>query len=829
MTTKRYSEEKLKRQVELEVEGVERGIEHYQRLKEKAKEEGKLTDLPSGYGLLQLAIEPLITAIDDYKIPRRGGMWTARTRTFLQQFDSVEAAFIIARTMINAVSDTTNLQTPSIKIVKHLIDHLEYVRFKAEMPKYLKAIEKDLDSRGSTEIHRRKVILAAKHRMVGYEENSYSKTDKLQIGAKLINLFIENTGLVEKVRDIETSGWLLQPTEVATQWLEKQDEVIELLNPVYLPMIIEPVDWTALFAGGFLSNTQSYKLKLVKTRNKEALEALTNKEMPEVYESVNHLQKTPWRINKRILQIIEEAKQVSSGLAGLPRPDDEPKPPKPWNSDEEFEYYKENRPEIIKEYNKKAEAVEMRRRTEKGRRIALALKMNIARQFKNEPEMFFVYTLDFRGRVYPVQSYLNPQGDDVSKGLLEFSEGKPLTDRGVYWLKVQLANKYGVDKVSFEDRVAWVDEHEQYILDSARRPLNGEKFWTEADSPFQFLAACFEYLGYHEEGSSYISHLPIAMDGTCNGLQHFSAMLKDRKGAKATNLLPSEKPQDIYQEVVNVVNVLLSKEAMNEDVSQEDRDLASLWLGKVDRGIAKRNVMTIPYAVTIMGMKDQIREELAKRDGALGEVGAYLGVEDNFQAAYYLAKKIKEAVDEVVIASNDAKEYLQDITRILSKLEKPVYWETPTGFLAYQNYIKQKSTTVNTFWGKSRVKVRLGLRLDTDDLDKRKQAAAISPNFVHSFDAAHLMKTINRAAEEIGIKSFATIHDSFGVHACHTETFNQIIREEFSKQYSKDILKEWTENIKVQLPQELINKLPKLPKQGNLDITKVVESDYFFA
>ena len=40
------------------------------------------------------------------------------------------------------------------------------------------------------------------------------------------------------------------------------------------------------------------------------------------------------------------------------------------------------------------------------------------------------------------------------------------------------------------------------------------------------------------------------MDGSCNGLQNFSAMLRDEVGGKAVNLIPSDKPQDVYMEVV---------------------------------------------------------------------------------------------------------------------------------------------------------------------------------------------------------------------------------------------------------------------------------------
>lgn len=47
--------------------------------------------------------------------------------------------------------------------------------------------------------------------------------------------------------------------------------------------------------------------------------------------------------------------------------------------------------------------------------------------------------------------------------------------------------------------------------------------------------------------STYMSHLPVHMDGSCNGLQHYAALGRDEAGGKAVNLLPSDKPQDVYK------------------------------------------------------------------------------------------------------------------------------------------------------------------------------------------------------------------------------------------------------------------------------------------
>jgi DNA-directed RNA polymerase len=37
---------------------------------------------------------------------------------------------------------------------------------------------------------------------------------------------------------------------------------------------------------------------------------------------------------------------------------------------------------------------------------------------------------------------------DYNRGLLQFSEGKKLGKKGLYWLKIHLANKMGKDKLS---------------------------------------------------------------------------------------------------------------------------------------------------------------------------------------------------------------------------------------------------------------------------------------------------------------------------------------------------------------------------------------------
>ena len=107
----------------------------------------------------------------------------------------------------------------------------------------------------------------------------------------------------------------------------------------------------------------------------------------------------------------------------------------------------------------------------------------------------------------------------------------------------------------------------------------------------------------------------------------------------------------------------------------------------------------------------------------------------------------------------------------------------------------------------------------------RKQVDGIVAHFVHSMDAAHMMLTINRLYAE-GIRHFAMVHDSFGVHACDIDLLHRVLREEFVRIYSEPVLQKFLEEQRQAHPDL---DLPDPPQAGNLDIRQVIESPYFFA
>jgi DNA-directed RNA polymerase len=457
------------------------------------------------------------------------------------------------------------------------------------------------------------------------------------------------------------------------------------------------------------------------------------------------------------------------------------------------------------------------------KRKALSAAIWIAEKYQDFEALYFPHVLDWRGRMYPVSAYVNPQSDDSGKALLEFANGAALGEEGAFWLAVHGANCFGIDKVPFEQRVAWVEQNQDAILDSAVRPLEGSRLWADADDPYLFLAFCMEWAGLMahvargEPQDTFVSHLPVSWDGSCNGLQNFSAMLRDPIGGAATNLVPSDTPADIYQRVAEVASVQVDKDAAKGEVN------AAYWVGKVTRKIAKRPTMTLPYGSGRYGFREQLREELDKI--RLEDNKPYIEG-DEFLCSLYMANTLYDALGQVVVAARQAMDWLQEVASVASQENLPLWWTTPAGMRVMQDYKETKGLQVScTLSGK---RVQMTLQVETEKLDKRKQEQGISPNFVHSLDAAHLMRTVTKCVAA-GIGSFAMVHDSYGTHAGNAGALRDMLREAFVEQYSREVLEEFRRELAEQLSPALQAKLPPVPPTGTLDLSAVNRSEYFFA
>jgi DNA-directed RNA polymerase len=420
---------------------------------------------------------------------------------------------------------------------------------------------------------------------------------------------------------------------------------------------------------------------------------------------------------------------------------------------------------------------------DKSARFEWARSLAMAEEHAQYSDIYFPHRLDFRGRVYAAGTTLHPQGPDECRALLEFADGKPLGERGVFWLGVHGANLFGNDKVSLEDRYAWASRYSDTATRIASDPLTHRE-WTEADKPWSFLAWCFEWgnmLSPPDGGDPayFVSHMPIALDGTCNGLQHYAAMLRDEIGGRAVNLVPGDKPNDVYADVAGVVAAKLF--VLSNTVSPEQWMHERLWQTGIDRTITKRPVMVLPYGGTYKSCHEYTAQALRERVNVREAFG-----EDGHKATHALAKLVWESIGEVVVKAREGMSWLQSVARARAKAGQAVQWTTPSGFVVMQAYRDSTGNRIKTRFSGGLIFFRDHTPGTTPD--ENRQALAVAPNFVHSLDASALMLTVCHCLEQ-GVTSFAMIHDSYGTHAADTDLLAFRLRAAFVQMYMEhDVL-----------------------------------------
>ncbi len=821
---------KLERQFQLEEEMRCAGITAFRNRETQAIQAGQQSTTPVGNTLLRMAVEPTEAALKAFIVEADSGKAGRRHSSVevLKRIDADVAALIVSRVVINCIASRKNAQATITEVGEAIEDEMRFRFFEEQAQAYYAKVTKDMDKRTANYKHKRRVLMGLMHRK-GIEWKHWREDLKFRVGERLVDLFMQATGLIEKIDQTEGKNrtvTYITATERTMELIKDRNTKCELLTPVYLPMIVPPKDWSTPFNGGYRS-TAVRRFTLVKTRNRNYLQDLRNYEMPVVYRAINAMQRSAFAVNADVLAVAKHFRDAGVEVAGLPRNEPPDLPISPLPKGLKKAEMSDEQKIMLTRYKREAGRVHDLRRVWKSKNIAVEATLQTAARFAAEDEMFFVYTMDFRGRVYATTSkFLNPQGDDLSKGLLLAAKGKPIGQTGAYWLCVHLANAIGkcpdtgvkVDKLTFDKRVEYVMEKANQWIEIANAPTEN-LWWTEVDSPWQALAALIEVARWLNEGDEYVSRIFVGMDGSNNGQQHFASMLRDEKTAFSVNVMPCETPQDIYQEVADEASRRVEADAEAGIVE------AQQWKGHVVRAVVKRPVMTYCYGAKEFGFRQQIIEDTIKPWKNTAKPFPF--EDDGWAAARYLAKVVWNAIGAKVAAAANAMEWLQKLAELVAEENLPIKWTTPAGLPVMQEYRQQKTERVKTKLNGSIVK--LSLNRDTDQMDKKDMKNGISPNFVHSMDSSAMMLCINMALDA-GVESFCMVHDSFGVLAADTQVMRQCTRESFRRMYEeRDVMTLFRDEIAEQLLPDNRERIPTLPAKGSLDLSLVLQAEYFFA
>lgn len=721
---------------------------------------------------------------------------------------------------------------------------------------HLKQYFDELSSNSLSAKKRRVVRYAINKARKVLDKDEWTEQDRIGLGAALFQCLLQHSTVSVNGKVVPAFSyekrWIKAPNRLHLKGIVALNEDfqkrivvdhvgISSLVTRYKPMIVPPKLWKSAEEGGYLwLKTELMRYHGCNTQK----DALGTADMSLLYRGLNALGSVPWKINHRILDVAKQCWEKEIALGDIPSRKDYELPPEPIpmapfppGIDVESPAYSQMMAEkqAYRDAVHKFRRIRQRNMDLNSLRCSAMLKLDQAEKFKDFEKIYFPYNVDFRGRAYPVPPNLSNVGSDLCRGLLFFAEAKPLGKRGLFWLKVQVANLAGKDKMTFEDRAGFVDANMTSVRESVEDPFAGDRWWMSLDDPFQGLAACIEIVNAIDSGDpeSYMCSLPVHMDGSCNGLQHYAALGRDRIGGRAVNLCADDEPQDVYVGVMNEVIRRVAEEAERDldfdtsDVGKlsrsQKKDLsehraATLVNGLIDRGVVKRTVMTSVYGVTYIGARQQIQEKIRSK---LEGLGHDLDEIDNetFHACGYLAKVTMQAVGDLFIGAKETMNWLTACARMITQHGYPVAWISPIGIPAIQPYRQQKSSTITTLCQTVTI-------TDDDDnlpIHKSRQVTAFPPNYVHSLDSSHMLLTALEM-DKRGL-AFSAVHDSFWTHPCDVDEMNTALRDVFVDLYRKPLLEELKNGWEMRYPDL---EFPDLPKHGDLDLNEVKEAPYFF-
>ena len=851
-----YNNITLEDELELEMRAKKKAEEAARRALENRCNNGMATETQVGKGILNYAYDKFIGNVKEfveYELKPKCGVQAAY-HDILMQMDALynDRVHLLAVLALSTISCTLNCifkkKNEMNDIIAQISNAIEidasYNAYVNSHPDNLREFETGLKKR----VNEHFKVYFMKHKCMpeaGFVWKAWDASARQKLAARLMECLVKDTSLFELSQQNHGKGKQSMDRVLPTQFfidVWNINESIFMQHAFHaIPTIIPPAEWKDYNYGGYYSELKKDFKLLRLHKNKtifftQYLEKLKQTDLTGVLRAVNAVQSTPWKINTKVLKVVEEIMHNGGDLAGIPKFQPYDKLPRL-----EGDYTEEE----LKEHKKLAVELIHRENSRKGKALRCLSMLAIAKEYAPYKRIYFPCNMDFRGRVYPIPAF-SFQGDDLTKGLLLLADTPAATDeKAEYWMRVAGCEFYGNDKVSFDDQIQWTKDNEEAILSVADDPLGKDKgFWANSDCPVEFLGWCFEYkdmLSYKDKHNGSVigwtCGVPVAFDGTCSGLQHFSAALRDEIGGRSVNLIPGDKPRDIYGEVAEKVNVMLRENAKSgtsdawmtnkfgeKTMKWGTRTLAQQWLAYgVNRKVTKRCVMTLAYGAKQFGFKEQILEDTLN-DVYGTDKGSMFTASKN-SLALYMAKLIWQAASQTVVKAFAGMEWLQKVSNVICKEGDVVTWTTPMGLPIQQNYMEMEVKKVKMRF--LNVTKNFYVPEITGNIAKKKQTQGIAPNFIHSMDAAHLQLSINMCLDK-GIHHFSMIHDSYATSPAQADTLFHTVREAFVKMYTEnDVLMNFYEEMQTSISKECVD-MPLPPKKGNLDINQVLDSLYVF-
>ena len=699
--------------------------------------------------------------------------------TYLKDLEPLAAAAIACKLTFDKVfgfKEGSNVATSVCESIGRAIeDECQMRHYEKHAPGLLNTLKKNYWHRAIGTHQKLVVIRTLMNRCDVKQWTSWDTSIRVKLGAWLLDCIMESSNWFYKqhMRQGRKTTVFVVPTP---EFMDIKDEVMataELFSPLTWPMLVPPRDWSNETPGGYILNEVMKGHDLVRRGDPTPIQG----ETPLAF--LNKIQKVGYRLNPFTITVAEtlERRGISVGkFLPIIHYDLPPKPPD----------IAENK-DARKAYRREAAEVMNMRAAEFKKSCRTRMTMEAVRRFKDRERFYIPWSFDYRGRAYPIPSFLTPQDTDFGKALIRFADESYITKDGERWLAFQVATTYGLDKSTMSERLEWTQCNIPLITRVAEDPIDNIGDWEAAEEPWQFLSACEEYYALVTKRTRNTTGLCVATDATCSGLQILAGLARDKKTAQLVNVLPADRPQDAYKVVADV-----AKPNCPIHIQQV-----------MDRKIVKRTVMTIPYNAKPFSNRSYIRDALRDK-----------GIEIDKEDLTATVQAVRDAMFNVVPGPMTVMKWIElEVSKAIKRGAMNLEWVTPSGFVVHQRIMKKKTERFDL-----QLLGRCVLSVATEEenkVDLNRHKAATAPNLIHSLDASLLHLGTVRFDKPI-----ALIHDSVLCRSVDMDELSAIIRETYMALFAEhDYLSDFAHQIGAE---------SKPPIIGDLKPEAVIDSTYFF-
>lgn len=790
-------------QVAIEEEDARRSIARAQGAQRTLREQGALARTKGGRQLFRHYAGKLTTELERiiaiYSAKKAPGVHHAAI-PLLHAFDRLERVSIVAlRSAINQLAQPTRF-TPMCKL---LGGQLELEIRALRLAEKRRAAMRRLQARSSS-IHQ--LLREEELESLGLYVAAWDVPTKVSLGAFVADALCR----IDMIR-VETvvalgqrpTKWVL-PTPRALQVAQVEGE--ELCEVRRSAMICPPRPWTGHWGGGHLDNPHP----LIRAGRSEGRQrGIQAQPVPSLLlEAVNHLQGVALMVDSELVGELRDS--WLHGIAGLwPQQRVAPEvPPQPEQTATQAEWRSWRRQAALAHQN---------------RRLYRAVRLDCERRVGEMERMlrtgagpwWQAHQVDFRGRIYPVNRTVTHQAPDQCKAVLSFADARPLDDEGFRWLLKAAAGHFGLGRQSWQERLQWGEEQLQRHLAVADAPLDRLELWRDASDPWQYLQLARAIRSWCEDRSTPIG-VPIRFDQTTSGCGILAALLRDEEIGRITNLVGDTRG-DLYDVVAQLLKAKARADLESEyPAVRMCAEMALEW--GIDRKLCKPAVLSRPYGGTLWGLTASLVEA---RDEALGGVGNRSFHVRVGMPAEYLASRMWRILCKTTARLMRFQLWARRASRIVLASGGEMAVTTPSG-LKLQLGERAKTGRMYHSWLAGRACV-------STTLEERKKwspeltAKTISPNWVHSFDAAFCTLVAARCAAE-GIP-LLTNHDCFAAPPWAASQLRQVLKTQVRGLYATDWLAVQREELMLSAGVEL----PELPERGQLDPSLIGQNPYLFS